>query len=168
MRLLIIRHAIAEDPEAFAASGYDDSKRPLTSAGKKKMAKAAEGLCTVAPRVDLVLTSPYTRAVQTAEIVAKAFELPTPDTSNLLTPERHLREFLDWLKANQPTKGVAVVGHEPHLGELISWCLTGDVRTQFDLKKGGAARIDFPGGPEEGRGFLRWLLTPRQMSSMVE
>jgi phosphohistidine phosphatase len=166
MRLLIIRHAIAEDPEAFAASGHHDSERPLTKEGKKKMVKVAEGLCTVASRLDLLLTSPFTRAVQTAEIVAEVLELPTPTTSDLLTPERHPREFLNWLKANQPTKGLGVVGHEPHLGELISWCLTGDVGTQFDLKKGGAARIDFPGEPEEGRGFLRWLLTPRQMSTM--
>ena len=163
MRLLIVRHAIAEDAEAFAASGHPDSDRPITTAGKRKMVKAAAGLREVGPQLDRLLTSPFTRAVQTADIVAKALGHPRPETSDLLTPERHPREFLDWLRTQPPAKGVGVVGHEPHLGQLISWCLTGNVDAFLDLKKGAAARIDFPDKPEEGKGVLRWLLTPSQM-----
>ena len=166
MRLLIVRHAIAEDAEAFAAGGHHDSERPITKAGRKKMVEAAAGLSKVAPQLDRLLTSPFTRAVQTADIVGEALGLPAPETIDLLTPERHPREFLVWLQAQPPTKGVGVVGHEPHLGQLISWCLTGSVDARFDLKKGAVARIDFPDEPEAGMGVLRWLLTPSQMCRM--
>ena len=167
MRLLIVRHAIAVNPEAYAAKGHHDSERPLTRVGRKKMILAARGLRRVAPQLDHLITSPYTRAAQTAGIVAKALGLPTPETSELLTPERHPREFLNWLKTQPPADGVGVVGHEPHLGELISWCLTGHVEPHFDLTKGAVARIDFGDTPEEGQGVLRWLLTPRQMCRMA-
>jgi phosphohistidine phosphatase len=167
MRLLIVRHAIAEDREAFAAGGFPDFERPVTAAGRKKMIKAAAGLRAVAPQLDHLITSPFTRAAETADIVAKALGLPQPDTSALLTPERHPREFLDWLMAHPLANGVGVVGHEPHLGRLISWCLTGNVDAHFDLKKGGVARIDFPDKLEEGKGVLRWLLTPSQLCKLA-
>jgi phosphohistidine phosphatase len=167
MRLLIVRHAIAEDREEFAARGHLDSERPITAAGRKKMIEAAAGLREVAPQLDHLITSPFTRAAETADIVAKALGLPHPDTIELLTPERHPREFLDWLKTQPLTNGVGVVGHEPHLGLLISWCLMGNLDAHFDLKKGAVARIDFPDKPEEGKGVLRWLLTSRQLRKMI-
>ena len=167
MHLLIVRHAIAEDREAFASRGHLDSERPITSAGIKRMIKAAAGLREVAPRLDHLVTSPFTRAAQTADIVAKALGLPHPDTVDLLTPERHPHEFLDWLKTQPPVNGVGVVGHEPHLGQLISWCLTGNIHAHFDLTKGGVALVDFRDTPEEGKGALCWLLTPGQLRKMI-
>lgn len=167
MRLLIVRHAIAEDREAFAAGGFPDFERPITAAGRRKMIEAAAGLRDVAPQLDYLISSPFTRATETADIVAKALGLPRPAPIDLLTPERHPREFLDWLKTQPLTNGVGVVGHEPHLGQLISWCLTGNVDAHFDLKKGGVARIDFPDKPEEGQGVLRWLLTPGQLRKLA-
>lgn len=167
MRLLIVRHALAANPEAYAAKGHHDSERPLTRAGRKKMILAMRGLRKVSPQIDHIITSPYTRAAQTAGIVAKALGLPAPETSELLTPERHPREFLNWLKTQPLADGIGVVGHEPHLGELISWCLTGKVEARVDLKKGAVARIDFADTPEEGQGVLRWLITPKQMCRMA-
>ena len=167
MHLLIVRHAIAEDREAFAARGHLDSERPITAAGRKKMIKAAAGLREAVPQLDHLVTSPFTRAAQTADIVAKALGLPHPETVDFLTPERHPREFLDWLKTRPPANGVGVVGHEPHLGQLISWCLTGNVNAPFDLRKGGVALVDFPDQPEEGKGALCWLLTPGQLRKLA-
>src|SRR2546429_8832517 len=73
MRLLVVRHAIAEDREAFARSHKDDADRPLTSEGRRKMERAALGLKELLPELDVVAASPYKRAVDTAEIIAGAY-----------------------------------------------------------------------------------------------
>ena len=62
MQLLVIRHAIAVEREDFARTGKDDRLRPLTDEGRKKMKQGAKGLRQLAPRIDLLATSPLTRA----------------------------------------------------------------------------------------------------------
>src|SRR5260370_27632219 len=73
MKLLIIRHAIAEDREDFARTGKDDSLRPITDEGKKKMKQGARGLRTLVPEIDLLATSPLTRAAQTAAVLDSVY-----------------------------------------------------------------------------------------------
>src|SRR3989442_2786257 len=73
MRLLVVRHAIAEDREAFARSHKDDSTRPLTPDGRRKMERAALGLKELVPELDVLAASPYKRAIETAEIIAAAY-----------------------------------------------------------------------------------------------
>src|SRR5207244_3974272 len=73
MRLLVVRHAIAEDREAFARSHKDDSERPLTPEGRRKMERAAHGLKELVPELDVLAASPYKRAVETAEIIGGAY-----------------------------------------------------------------------------------------------
>src|SRR3989442_14427769 len=76
MRLLVVRHAIAEDREAFARSHKDDSTRPLTPDGRRKMERAALGLKELVPELDVLAASPYKRAIETAEIIAAAYGGP--------------------------------------------------------------------------------------------
>ena len=71
MRLLFIRHAIAEDRDEWAKSGRPDAERPLTDRGRDRMRRAARGLARLLPRPDLIATSPYLRAAETAAIVSK-------------------------------------------------------------------------------------------------
>src|SRR2546423_8060240 len=73
MRLLVVRHAIAEDREAFARSHKDDATRPLTPDGRRKMESAALGLKELVPELDVLAASPYKRAIETAEIISAAF-----------------------------------------------------------------------------------------------
>ena len=75
MDLLIIRHAIAERREVFAQAGEADSARPLVAKGRKRMKQVVRGLKGLVPTIDVLATSPYLRAAQTAEIVAAAEEL---------------------------------------------------------------------------------------------
>jgi len=70
LRVLVVRHGVAEDPAAFAKSGRPDAARPLTKAGRRKMRQAARGLACLVPRLDRLATSPFARTVETAEIVA--------------------------------------------------------------------------------------------------
>src|SRR5438552_11068033 len=133
MNLLIIRHAIAEDKERFAATGRHDDQRPLTEAGRDKMRRAAEGLRTVIPRVAVLASSPLVRARETAEIVAPAVWLARVVIVDALRPDRDVDELLDGLleriapnEKSDDERTVAVVGDEPHLVVVVTWFLLGE------------------------------------------
>src|SRR3712207_6414536 len=122
MQLLVIRHAIAEDREAFAASGRDDSERPLTEEGREKLRRAVDGLRRLVPKIDLLASSPYARALQTAELVASAYDRRREEIKLVesLTPESPLERFQSWVQRQSRANVVAVVGHEPQLGILVT------------------------------------------------
>src|SRR5437879_13751146 len=90
MELLIVRHAIAEEPETWVPR--DDDLRPLTDDGKKKMKEAAKGLQSLVPKLDVLASSPLTRAMQTAAILAKVYEKPEPLSVDSLAPGQHRSE----------------------------------------------------------------------------
>src|SRR5262245_45526678 len=124
MQLVVVRHAIAMDREEFARTGKDDALRPLTREGRKRMARAASGLRRLVPELSRVVTSPLLRALQTAEILAAQLQCAEPEQLALLSPERPPKEAAEWLAAEKSDL-VAIVGHEPHLGLLVSRLLTG-------------------------------------------
>lgn len=167
MKLLVIRHAVAEDRDAFAATGLPDSQRPLTDDGRKKMRGAARGLREVVSRIDVLATSPLVRAQQTAEIIIKAYGGGLQArTIHELSPERRPDELLGWLRSHQLGDTVAVVGHEPHLGFLVGWLLTGRNDSFVDFKKGGAVLLEFDDPPSGGNAVLAWALPPKILRAL--
>lgn len=166
MDLLVIRHAPAEDRERFARSGRPDDARPLTDRGRMKMARAAGGLAAVLPAIDVLATSPFTRAVETAQIVAKRYDGLAPETLGTLASGGQRTNLLPWLRKRRGAAVVAVVGHAPDLDELAAWLLTGDPEPRFQLKKGGACLLRFEGAPDPGAATLRWLLTPALLRAL--
>jgi len=167
MKLLVIRHGVAEDRDAFAATGLPDAQRPLTDDGRRKMRGAARGLARVVPRIDVLAASPLVRAAQTAEIVAKAYGGGVQTrTVEELSPERRPDELLGWLRGHPLEATVAVVGHEPHLGFLAGWLLTGRNDSFVDFRKGGAVLLEFDDPPSGGNAVLAWALTPRILRSL--
>jgi len=168
MFLLVIRHAIAEDRDDFAATGSTDDDRPLTAFGKSRMRRNAEGLRRAAPQIDLLSASPLVRAHQTARIIAAEYKLKDVETVEALRPDRHPRETLSWLAKQSPDATIAVVGHEPHVGQLLGWCLAGVDEPAAVFKKGGAALVEFTAKPAGGKGRLHWLLTPAQLRILAE
>lgn len=163
MQLLIIRHGIAEDGEMFAATGKDDSLRPLTKRGKRKMREVAAGLREIVETVDLLAASPLVRAQQTAKIVARAYDDMAVNTVEALSPESSPASLVAWLDGHASANVVAVVGHEPHLGMLVTWLMTKARESRVELTKGGAALLDFSSSVEAGGGTLQWLLTGSQL-----
>jgi phosphohistidine phosphatase len=159
VQLLVVRHAIAEDRETFATTGRDDALRPLTAVGARKMKKTARGLRQLVPAIDALITSPLTRASETAEIVRREYELAEPETSRALEPNAALVNLLVALERYEQGV-VAVVGHEPHLGRLVTYLVSGIERSGVDLKKGGACLVEFDGPPKAGTGCLRWSVPP--------
>ena len=168
MQLLVIRHAIAEEREDFAASGASDDERPITSFGRRRMRRNADGLRRVAPPIDLLASSPLVRAQQTARIVAERFGIDTVETVESLRPGSPAKTFSAWLARQDQDSTIAIVGHEPHLGSTITWFLSGVEEPRMTLKKGGVALLEFAEKPGAARGTLSWLLTPSHLRSLGE
>jgi phosphohistidine phosphatase len=158
MELLVIRHAIAQAREEFA--GDDDALRPLTKEGRRQMQRVARGLRRIVRDLDVLGSSPLLRAMQTADIVAEQFAGVDITTVEALEPESALPSFVSWLRKQRDAERVAVVGHEPHLGTLVTWLLTGVDEARVPLKKGGACLLAFASLPRKGGATLHWALTP--------
>lgn len=163
MQVLVIRHAIAEDPDAFAASGLDDTQRPLTPRGRRRMRLGVRGLRAVVRRVDLLASSPLVRARQTADIVAASYRRAERAEVEALAPDAAPAVFLEWLATQTGRDVVAVVGHEPSLSAFVTWLVAGRTDPVIELKKGAVCLVDFPGPVAAGRGVIRWALTPGQL-----
>ena len=164
MQLLVVRHAVAEDQETWAPR--DDALRPLTAPGKKKMKEAAKALRALVPRLDVVGTSPLTRALQTAEILVKAYEMSAPTKVEALAPGQRAAAVAPWLRTMATRKTVAVVGHEPGLGALVSWLAAGSERSFLDLGKGGACLLELGERIDGGEAMLVWALRPSQLRAL--
>lgn len=167
MKLLVIRHAIAMDREEYAASGNPDDLRPLTDKGARRMERIAKALSGEIDTLDRLATSPLTRAVETAEIVAGAYGLDDTEITYSLVPDAPLEDFEAWCGKDGSQGVVAIVGHEPHLGALVTWLLTGFAESRISFKKGGACLLEFESVPRRGAGSLHWLLAPRQLTQMA-
>ena len=166
MQILLVRHAIAEDRETFALSGREDDDRPLTERGRKRMIKAARGIRRLCPSLDLLVSSPLTRAVETAAILADVYALRDMHPSRLafdgLSPGRGLDPVVEWVGGKASGSAVALVGHEPEMSLLLGRLSSGREQSWFRFKKGGACLLE---SAQEGRGRfqLQWALTPAQL-----
>ncbi len=155
MQLLVIRHGTAEE----AGAGGDDASRALTKAGKKEMKEVAAGLETLVESVDVIGASPLLRAQQTAEIIARAYGDLSVHAVDALVPGSDPTALADWLGQHSSAKIVAIVGHEPLLGLLVTWFMTGAGNSRVALSKGGVALLEFSSRASPGTGILQWLLT---------
>ena len=168
MQLLLIRHAIAEDREDYASTGKRDAERPLTPYGRRRMSRNARGLRRIAPTIDIIVSSPYTRARDTARIIAESLGIKSNATTETLIPERHPKEFLAWLAGQSADAVIAAVGHEPHLGRLLQWAVAQQAESRAVFKKGGACLLEFPTAVKAGTAVLHWLVTPAQLRAIGE
>lgn len=163
MNLLLIRHGIAEDRFEFAKRATNDDERPLTDKGIVRMREGSKGIRRLVPSLDVLASSPLTRARQTADVVQKAYGSPRPMIAEALSPGREPEEIADWLGLLPTEATVAAVGHEPDLSELVGWLTTGERHGFVEMKKGGACLLEITGSPRACSARLEWLLTPRQL-----
>jgi phosphohistidine phosphatase len=114
------------------------------------------------------VTSPLLRARQTAEAILRHWgpDAPQLRETDLLAPGGKHRKAARYLRELEG-ESVAVVGHQPDLGELVGWFI-GSRKAQVDLAKGGVACVVFDGPPRKGSGYLAWLLTPEWLDDGVE
>ena len=168
MILYIIRHAIAVEAASFEG---DDSQRPLTGKGQKKMRSIAQGLKELEIQLDLILTSPYLRSTQTAEILAKKFDLKEEQVicTDHLAPTGYADQLVDEINEKYgAVQHIAIVGHEPYLSNLASVLITGDPNVSIVLKKGGICRLAIEKIQYGRCAMMEWLLSPAQLVEIGE
>jgi phosphohistidine phosphatase len=169
MELYLIRHAIAE--QIGQGNQFSDEKRALTEQGRARMREAAKGLRKLGVELDLLLTSPLGRAIETAEIVATALGIAKKQvhqTANL-APGVPVDPLFAELKSYTGLESVALVGHQPDLGNLIYRLIQKDGESlSIQLKKGGVCFINVTETVPTLRGDLLWLLTPRQLRLLAK
>lgn len=158
MRVYFLRHGKADRSQWDG----DDDARPLTAAGEEEMRREAKQLRAMDLALDVIVTSPLTRARQTAAIVAGELGLAGRLVEDdRLAPGFDLRRLEQVLAAHGPAGAVMVVGHEPDFSETIAELIGGG---DVVMKKGGLARVDAT-APAASGGQLVWLLTPPLLGS---
>ena len=159
IELIVVRHAKAglRDPVKYP----DDADRKLTDDGRKQMRKAALGLGNILDGADVIVTSPYARAAETAEILAPVL---TPkravETCKELEPGGSTKALLAFLEKLPQARRIVLVGHEPDLSTLVGELIGAEDTDGLVFKKGGCCRILFEHGLDTGTGQLIWWLTP--------
>ena len=163
LQLLLVRHAIAEER---GSAWPDDDQRPLSRDGARKWKRAARGLAQLVPSVDMLLTSPLTRAFQSAELLAKAMS-PSPKIQMFeeLRPDTRPGGMVTALRARSPRGTVVLVGHEPMLSELAALLL--HLQGPLEFRKGAAMLIVTTGLGTRGPARLEWFVTPRILRDLA-
>ena len=162
IELYLIRHGVAEERgEAWP----DDAKRPLSEAGMSRLRESARGLSRLGVSFDVIVTSPLVRTRQTAEIVAAGVD-PRPHivSAESLAPGGSMAAVMADLEKHAKRERIALVGHEPGIGELAAR-LAGS-RHPIAFKKGAVCRIDVDDLPPEGPGELRWFLSSKILRAL--
>src|SRR5512142_104906 len=151
--LYFVRHAIAEERgDAYP----DDTKRPLTPKGMTRFRKTARGLGALDVAIEHILTSPLVRARQTADILAaETSGKPTIEETDALAPGASYAQLTVALEACGRYSSIALVGHEPTLGEMVGRLL--GMRGPVEFKKGAVCRVDVDTLPPAAPGRLRWF-----------
>ncbi len=174
MNLYLVRHAIAEERDA--RRWPDDSLRPLTRRGRRRFERAADGLRRLGIEVDVLLTSPYARAWATAVVLSTAGGWPAPtvfDGARPGTRPEHALAELARIAEQRSSIGegraIALVGHEPDLGQLASVLLTGDPQALWlDWRKGGVASLRCDPSLIPGSATLEQYLPPRVLRGIAD
>jgi phosphohistidine phosphatase len=166
MKLFLLRHGIAVDEDPGGQGS--DRERPLSAKGIKRMRKAAQGIARIEDSFDRILTSPYVRAVQTAQIVAEILNLrdrveEVEELGIKSSAERVAAKLNDYRELNS----LLLVGHQPLLGQTASCLLTGSTAMNIEFKKGGLCRIEVDALPAKSAA-LNLLLTPKQLRQIAD
>ncbi|MFO0773555.1 MAG: phosphohistidine phosphatase SixA [Nitrospiraceae bacterium] len=166
MEFILMRHGIAVEPEEWQG---EEALRPLTEKGRAKTREAAEGLAALGIKPTALLSSPFTRAHETAEIVHQALGCKRAiQICDELTPDRKPEDVLALLEKLGKKTCVVCVGHEPLLGALAGLFLFGKSTTNLAFRKAGACCITFDDVPMSGKGQLDWWLRPSILRSLKD
>ena len=157
MEIYILRHGIAEDGQA----GQPDAERSLTAEGKKKLRNVLRVAREAGVTPSLILTSPYRRAVQTAQLAAEilGYKGDLLRTKSL-EPSSHPRLVWEEIRIHQDEAAVLLAGHEPLFSSLTAYLL-GNPNLKVDFKKGAIASVEIDRFSAEPNGVLKWMLTPK-------
>ena len=157
MDIYILRHGEAQPRSKDVA----EADRKLTPQGRDDVERVSRLARAAKVQPDLVLSSPYARARQTAEVAIQAFERlksPLQETPALL-PGGSPKQVWKEIKSHAGSRQLLLVGHEPQFSELVAYLLASPT-LRLDLKKGALVRIRMDQLAGEPHGELKWVLTP--------
>lgn len=160
MQVYLLRHGIAEEGSA----GSSDADRELTGEGRKKLRQVlhAASKSGVAPK--LILTSPFKRALQTAEIAADILGYKQQLLhTKALTPGSTPEQVWDEIRIHRDEESILMVGHNPLFSHLAAYLIR-DKTAPIHFKKGAIMRVDVESFPSHPNGTLRWYLTAKLAS----
>ena len=142
MEIYLIRHGIAVDRGIYD----DDEQRPLTDKGRDRTTKVADALLAKGVKFDLILTSPLVRAYQTTEILHQTNLSQQVVTFEALKPNGDIEELIKWLQKQdrEQISTVALVGHQPDLGNWAEILIWGTIKGQIVVKKAGVVGLKLP------------------------
>lgn len=161
--LYLVRHAIAAER---GEEWPDDDKRPLTERGIARFKEAVEGLAALDVELDEIFCSPLLRARQTAELLAAGVKgKPSIKILDALSPGHAPSTVLAQLAKAAKRRRIALVGHEPGLGELAAHLIGAGRALPF--KKGGVCRIDVESLTSRRAGALAWFVTPKMLRAFA-
>lgn len=155
MNLYMMRHANAglrRDNPAL------DAKRALIKEGKDQCILIARMLSTMRVQLDVIVSSPLKRALQTAQFVGTEMGYEAKvEVSAALAPDGDFAAFQGLLEKYADREGVLIVGHNPNLFKFLGRLITGNGGAGIRMRKGAVARIDMSKHPP----LLQWLIDPR-------
>jgi phosphohistidine phosphatase len=164
MDCVLIRHGIAAERDEWDGP---DADRPLTDRGAKRVAQVAVGLKWLDVQPTHIFSSPFVRAVETADILHTSLQLKhAVQRVEELLPDAPPDQLLSLFRDLPAESCVLCVGHEPHLGLAASVMLVGKPSTSFPFRKAGACLIELPIPPKVSRGVLRWWMEPGQLRAL--
>jgi phosphohistidine phosphatase len=162
--LYLVRHAIAAER---GDDWPDDDKRPLTERGIARFQEAVNGLTELDVELDEIFTSPLVRAKQTADLLAAGVKgKPSVKLLDVLAPGHSPASVMAQLARVAKRRRIALVGHEPGLGELAAHLIGAGRALPF--KKGGICRIDVESLMTRRAGALAWFVTPKVLRKLGE
>jgi phosphohistidine phosphatase len=166
MKLYLIRHSNAVEP---GTPDYeDDSQRPLTEKGREKMRKIASALKELSVNPDLILSSPFVRAAQTAEVLSKIMKYKKDIAySDALIPVGSADTLIGEINEKYTVDELVLVGHEPSLSALVGTLTGGGPEISINLKNGGVCCLSADDLHVERKATLEWLLTPKILSRLL-
>ena len=166
MNIHLMRHGIAV-PLAEENS-FQDKKRRLTPEGIQRLRRAALGLRVLQVSFDLIASSPLIRARETAEIVAEVLKYKlNVETWEEMEPEGTPESVCSRLHAHFDKESILLVGHQPSIGALASFLLTGSSSRSLSFKKGSIFCLEVNEVPPLSIGNLNWMLSSRMLRQIA-
>jgi phosphohistidine phosphatase len=157
MEIYLLRHGIAEDR---AASGRD-ADRELTEEGRVKLHRVLKRAAAAGVEPSLIISSPYKRAVETAEIAASELKYKGEILrKGALTPDSSPPSVWSEIREHRDEPSILLAGHEPLFSATVAWLL-GSTHAMVEFKKAALVRIDIHSLGAQPQGILQWMLTPK-------
>jgi len=158
VKLYFLRHGIAVEAEDWKGA---ESERPLTDKGRKQLDREGKALAALELELEVIITSPFARAKETAQIIAAALNMSEHiEENDRLADSFSAMALGEILKSYSKVKSLMLVGHEPSMSQVIGEIIGGG---KIDLKKGGLACVEIPEPPLR-KGELKWLVPPKLLA----